>query len=229
MAISIDWGTKVISIPKADMTLVQSYPPVEIRELDIDAFRLALKDLEDGEEGMAFPNTHNHNTEVSVGGITLARVVEIINGYTITFEDGQYAVNLIGANSNIIDVLNPNQVSVRSSNSAGLISASFDPSSIADAVWDEDGSTHTTPGSMAQVLQDYGALLLRILGLTQENFYIDQTVYTTYEGTDLLTSGRIRIYDDPANVGSGVGIIMTYAITATYLNGNMQTYKVVSQ
>jgi len=35
-------------------------------------------------------------------------------------KDGQYAVNLVGANSNVGDVVNVNQVSVRSSNSAGL-------------------------------------------------------------------------------------------------------------
>jgi hypothetical protein len=53
--------------------------------------------------------------------VTLARVVEIINDYTITFENGTYAVNLAGANSNIGDVVNLNSVSVRSANSAGLV------------------------------------------------------------------------------------------------------------
>lgn len=119
MAITIDWPTKIISIPKADLLLVQSVP-TEIRELNIDTFRLALKDLEDSVDGMVWPNTHNNNPPVSVGGVSLARVVEIINGYTVTFEDGQYAVNLSGANSNIGDVVNVNQVSVRSANSAGL-------------------------------------------------------------------------------------------------------------
>lgn len=122
MAISIDWGTRVISIPRNDLTLIQS-TPVEIREMNINWFRLGLKDLEDTENGMCFPATHNHNSEVSLGGLTYARVVEIINGYTITFEDGQYAVNLVGANSNIADNVNVNQVSVRSANSAGLTSS----------------------------------------------------------------------------------------------------------
>lgn len=119
MAITIDWGTKVISVPKADLTLIQS-TPTEIRQLNLDTFRLTLKDLEDDPEGMPFDRTHNHNTSVTVGGVTLARVIEIINGYTVTFEDGQYAVNLVGANSNVGDVVNVNQVSVRSANSAGL-------------------------------------------------------------------------------------------------------------
>lgn len=119
MAISINWGTKVISIPRADMTLIQSVP-TEIRQLNLDTFRLALRNLEDSDDGMAFERTHKHNTSVTVGGVTLARVIEMINGYSVTFEDGQYAVNLVGANSNVGDVVNVNQVSVRSANSAGL-------------------------------------------------------------------------------------------------------------
>jgi len=122
MAITVTWGTRVINVPKNDMTLIQS-DPTEIRELNLNSFRLTLKDLEDGVEGMPFPDTHNHNTEVSLGGLTYARVVEIINGYTVTFEDGAYAVNLVGANSNVGDNVNVNQVSVRSQNSAGLISS----------------------------------------------------------------------------------------------------------
>lgn len=120
MALSIDWNTFVITVPRADMTIVQASP--EIRELDVNAFRLELKDIED-DQGMPYPDTHRHNPPVSLGGVALARVVEIINGYSVTFEDGQYAVNLTGANNNISDVTNVNQVSIRASNSAGLIQA----------------------------------------------------------------------------------------------------------
>jgi hypothetical protein len=123
MAISIDWGTRVIFVPRADMTLSQTVP-TEIRELDINAFRLALKDIEDSALGMSQPTTHNHVAPIAVGGVTLARVVELINDYTVTFEDGQYAVNLNGANSNIGDKVNVNNVSVRSANSAGLVQTS---------------------------------------------------------------------------------------------------------
>jgi hypothetical protein len=120
MVTTIDWPTKVINVPRADMTLIQTVP-FEVRELDINAFRLDLKDLEDTADGMAFERTHTHNTTVTIAGVTLARVVEIINGYTLTFEDGSYAVSLIGANSNLAEVINLNSVSVRSANSAGLI------------------------------------------------------------------------------------------------------------
>jgi len=120
MAITIDRLTNVIFVPRADMTLIQS-TPTEIRQLDLNAFRLELRDIGDSEEGVVFDSTHNHNTTLTVGGVTLARSIEILEPYTVTFEDGQYAVNLVGANSNVGDRVNVNQVSVRSANSAGLV------------------------------------------------------------------------------------------------------------
>jgi len=139
VSLSINWATKVISIP-------QSYLAPKggsVYELDVDVFRKDLKSIEDSEEGITFPDTHFHNTEVIIGGMTLARVVSIINGYTITFGDGQYIVNLVGANNNILDVTNLNQVSIRPTNSAGLIIAGSgvtqqDKADIAEEVW-----THT--------------------------------------------------------------------------------------
>ena len=119
MAISITWGSKIINVPKADLSLTQSSP--EIRELDVNWFRLQLKALEDDPDGIPFPTTHNHSTEVTLAGLTYARIVEIINGYTIEFEDGQYTVNCVGANHNISDVKVVNQVSLIVNNAAGLI------------------------------------------------------------------------------------------------------------
>ena len=118
--VSIDWGARVIHVPKSYLQVVQLIP-TEIYNLNLNDFRLTLKDLEDSDAGMAYLRTHNHNTTVTLSGITYARIIEIINGYTITFEDGQYAVNLVGANSNIADVTNVNSVSIRPNNSAGLV------------------------------------------------------------------------------------------------------------
>lgn len=117
MTISIDWSTRVIFVPKSSLTHLSG----ALYELDINEFRQALKDHEDNVDGMVNPDTHKHNTSVLLDGVTYARIIEIINGYTVTFEDGQYAVKLIGANSNISSVTNINQVSIRTANSAGLI------------------------------------------------------------------------------------------------------------
>ena len=142
MALSIDWGNKIINVPKDYLTLVQQ-TPTEIRELNINKFRLDLKDLEDDEQGITHLDTHVHYPPVTVSGVELAMVVQIINGYTVTFEDGQYAVNLVGANSNIGDVVNVNQVSVRSGNSAGLITNSaIEYSSFAGGVWVDTNSVY---------------------------------------------------------------------------------------
>jgi hypothetical protein len=119
MSLSVDWVNKIISVPKTFLQVSQA-SPTEIRDLNLDAFRLALRELEASADGIPYEETHTHNLPVTVGGVTLARVIEIINGYSVTFENGQYAVNLLGANSNVGDVVNVNQVSVRSANSAGL-------------------------------------------------------------------------------------------------------------
>jgi len=119
MAISIDWGTRIISIPKADLTLIQASP--EVREINVNWFRLELKKLEDDDAGIPFPDTHRHSTEVTLAGLTYARIVEIINGYTVEFENGQYSVNCVGANHNLSDVKVQNSVSLIVNNAAGLI------------------------------------------------------------------------------------------------------------
>ncbi|MDB4314603.1 hypothetical protein N9955_01090 [bacterium] len=159
MAITVDWPTKIINIPRNDLILLQSVP-TEIRELDLNTFRLTLTDLLDDSEGMPWVDTHNHIAPISVGGVTLARVVEIINGYTVTFEDGQYAVNLKGANTNLADVTNVNQVSVRSSNSAGLqdlstlLAASYQGEVVVDVI-DGQAGTDTPIGTRSTPVNNF--------------------------------------------------------------------------
>jgi len=162
--ISIEWGTKIISIPKSDLDVVQLVPS-EIYNMDLNWFRLQLKDQEDSEQGIHFPMTHNHNTEVSLSGLTFARVIEMINGYTITFEDGQYAVNLVGANSNVADVVNVNQVSIRTQNSAGMVS-STSPTAISNAVWNTQTDTLLTSGSIGNMITKMFTLVKNIFSLS---------------------------------------------------------------
>lgn len=93
--------------------------------METNQFRLDLKSIEDSEEGIPFDDTHVQlNTEVTIAGVTYARGLQIINGYSITFEDGQYSVRLEGSNNDFWDIesgiLNQNQVQVIPTNSAGL-------------------------------------------------------------------------------------------------------------
>lgn len=119
MAISIDYSTFVITIPKADLLVVQTTPS-EIRQLNIDLFRTELGQNQASVDGMPFPRNHVHTAPLTISGVTLSRVVEVLAPYTITFEDGLYNVNIVGGNSNIADRVNKNQVGVNTANSAGL-------------------------------------------------------------------------------------------------------------
>lgn len=148
MAASVDWDTKVITVFQADLTLISGTK----YEYDVNTLRRELDDLLD-DEGMPFLDTHQHITSVDLSGVTYARFFIIINGYTITFEDGAYSVTLFGANHNIMDVLNDNQVSVLANNSAGL-TVPLTATDIAAAVWDAATSAHQIAGSTGEALAD---------------------------------------------------------------------------
>lgn len=109
----------IISVPKSYCTLVQTFP-LEVRQLDLDTFRQSLNDLMDDELGMAYTASHFYTPPLLISGVTLSRVVEILDPFTITFENGNYNVNIVGGNSNVSDVVNKNTVGVNTANSAGL-------------------------------------------------------------------------------------------------------------
>lgn len=117
MAISVNYATKVISVPQADLTPLGG----GVYGLDVEDFRMWLKDWEDDEGGMAMPDTHRRNAPVTLSGTNYAQTFELINGYTVTFENGSYRVRVTGGNHNIADVMNANSVSIEVGNSAGLI------------------------------------------------------------------------------------------------------------
>lgn len=109
----IDWPNAIIYIQPGYLTLVSASPTL-IYSLDVDQFRLDLKALEDDEQGIAWPDTHLHESDQSLSGIDYPPFVEIINGYRIVFlpelsSGGAiakgYVVRLLNANSNIQDVV----------------------------------------------------------------------------------------------------------------------------
>lgn len=158
MTISVDPLTHTIHIPQSYLTLVSG----TLYTMDTDQFRLDLKSWEDSEEGMPQLKTHDHNTEVTIAGVTYARSIKILAPYSITFENGQYSVRLEGSNNNIWDIgggiLNQNQVQVIPTNAAGLIVSGSgvtqqDKTDIANAVWAHTDGTavKTKTGFIADV------------------------------------------------------------------------------
>lgn len=119
MNYTIDYTTYVIEIERASLPIA-SASPTEVRTFEVGQFHELLRDTEDGVVGIHFPDTHNWVASKNIGGVTLAPIFEMLAPYTVTFEDGLYAVNVLGANSNIGEYTNKNQVSVWITNSAGL-------------------------------------------------------------------------------------------------------------
>jgi len=66
-------------------------------------------------------------------------------------------------------------------------------------------------------------LIQRVLGLVQENFFIDQAVYDDHNN---LLSSRIRTYTNEASVGTNNDILAEYYMEASYVDSKMETYKV---
>ena len=124
MAISVDWPTGVITVPKADTVLVGTDPISgrEIREFDTDAFHEDLRSEEETVAGRAWPITHQWNSAVSLGGVTYAPQFIVVNDYQIEFEEVMtpYRVVFTSTNNNIADFSVVNNVSIQPGNSAGL-------------------------------------------------------------------------------------------------------------
>ena len=228
--ITVNWATKVINVPQSYLTPVTG----TLYELDTNQFRLDLKALEAevvdaGAGGMAFEDTHTHNAPVTVAGTTFARTLEIINGYSVEFEDGQYSVRLVGSNNNIFDVENgilvQNQVQVIAQNSAGLIVVTSgsgvtaqDKTDIINGVWDEVLTSHSISGSASMVIR-------KILGLSNENL---RSFNNVYDSNKNLTSATLKIYDSASDADNDINEIASYSFTATYnTNNTMISHKAV--
>lgn len=129
MAITPDWATKTFSVPQADLDLVSG----TLYDMQTETyFRAAINAIMASEDGIVFQHPIDHNTDYTVVGVTYARKIEMINGYSLTFmPDSQWTARLQGSNNNLFDVangiLNQNQVQVIPNNSAGLIQVSTGP------------------------------------------------------------------------------------------------------
>ena len=128
MAVTINWTTLTFSVQQSDLTLIGGTLYEADTETDI---RQPINAIMAGADGMAYVDPIDHNTEVTVAGVTYSRFIEMINGYSIVFlPDEQWSVRLVGSNNNLFDIeegiLVQNQVQVIPTNSAGLQRANID-------------------------------------------------------------------------------------------------------
>lgn len=161
MAISINWVTKVIYIPQNYLT-----PSSGRYILNIETLRNDLKNIEDSDEGLPYPDTHRRNAPVTLAGVVYTQTFEILAPYTISFENTgtPYTVVVEGGNHNIGDVTNfDGGVSMIIGNSAGLIVNTVNigggvgtVAEVADAVWNAVSSSFNTSGTTGAKLNSAG-------------------------------------------------------------------------
>lgn len=164
MAYTVDWITKIVSIPTADLTLVSGTR----YSLSMSSFLDEIRRLEwEPTEGLWAPAILEHsNTRVDFAGVTYAPFDDIINGYTIQFTGIATRVDLLGSNNDLIDVLIATGISVVPNNSAGLQivdagGGGLTAQQTADAVWDANKATHQDVDSMGELQQADGSITVQ--------------------------------------------------------------------
>lgn len=165
MAIDINYNTFEILVPK-DFTTFIDFDPIngrERRELDLLVFLRAVNDLQDDEDDAWGPTALTNTAPQDLGTFVQGRSVLVNEPYFVTFEDGTYLVNLVGANTNLASRATVNSVAVVPNNSAGLVQVSSggagsisdqDKRDIADQVWSEPATEHNIGGTMGELLNN---------------------------------------------------------------------------
>ncbi len=139
MSYTVNWTTKLFTVPLADLTLVSG----NNYTLDVDEFWIEVRRLEwslvDGlyaEQALEFVNSQ------TLSGLLYSAIVKLINGYTWDISSSNINVSLLGPNNNLLDTFVPgNGISLLANNSAGKITV-------------ESGGGGSSPGFIFPVLTE---------------------------------------------------------------------------
>lgn len=120
MAYSVNWLTKVVTIPLSDLMLVEGSNYV----LNVDYAHDEIRRLEwEFSQGLWAEHAIEYINSYILSGLTYSPVIRMINGYTWYIDTTNINVGLVGSNSNFLDTFIPgNGVSVLANNSAGKTS-----------------------------------------------------------------------------------------------------------
>ncbi len=119
MAYAVNWTTKVVTVPLADMTFVSGTN----YSLDASDVWIELRRLEASpSDGLwADQIAEFVNTQV-LSGLSYSAILKMINGYTWDTDTTNITISLLGINNNLLDVFIPGSgISVLANNSGGKI------------------------------------------------------------------------------------------------------------
>ncbi len=185
---------------------------------------IRIRDVSDGSLAI----TDEAMTETGDGNYSYTFAAYDLNkNYAIRCDGGAGLPNAerytFGGNENYIEDVATVVSGIEVIADVDLSSIEGDISTILTTVSGIDENVNALQTDMDALVIDFA----RALGLMQENYFLDQTNYTTYQGVKLLTSGRIRIYSVAGSVGTGSDVTATYNITSNWTNDELDDYKVV--
>ena len=117
MSYTVNWTTKVITVPLADLTLISG----SNYSLDTGDFWIEMRRLEASPgDGLWAEQVIEYINSQVLSGITYSAIVKLINGYTWDTDTTNKNIFLVGFNSNLLDTFIPGSgISVLANNSAG--------------------------------------------------------------------------------------------------------------
>jgi hypothetical protein len=139
MSYSVNWATKVVTVPLTDLTLISG----SNYSLNTGDFWIEMRRLEASpEDGLWTEQVIEYvNTQV-LSGITYSAIVKLINSYTWNTDTTNKNIFLIGFNSNLLDTFIPGSgISVLANNSGGKIDAGGGAGASAQEVWEHVGAS----------------------------------------------------------------------------------------
>lgn len=236
MALAFDFINKIINITSPQQSLLMQDLINEIR------------DAEASEEGIVHGQIASASGKNSLGGGVFTGItVELLNNWQLKPYVGSYICEIGGGNITggilgkpvaysagvNVQILQSAAATVVSTGGSALTTEEHNKLMILPDIDDiEDSLTTLIKVDTTQIISDISSLatlVLRNLGLSQENYFMDQTQYVEYNGASLLTSARLRLYSVPASVGTVNNVMATYLVTSVWTNGRLTSYKVVKQ
>jgi len=193
VAYSVNWITKVITVPTSDLTLVSgTHYSLDMADCLAEVRRLEWEFT----EGLWAPAILDHsNTRFNFAGANYAPFDGFINGYTLQITGAATRVDLLGANTDLVDILIPTGVSVVPSNSAGLQVVATgsgvteqDKLDIADRTWEALQTDHEDPDTFGGSLATKSDVAAK-----SSTKYYSKTSASIIAGTD--TSGSTTDID----------------------------------
>jgi len=169
------------------------------------------------------------NTKIGVPVVSIAADIAAVGAAALT--PTQIAAAVLDA------LLSAHTVAGSVGEKIGLASTATNVSSAITSIKGVDGVDLTNLAGTGFVSATHGLKatsdnLIRALGMLHENSVLD---LTTFDGSNNLLQGRMRLYDSAANADAAVaaspgvyntGKIAEYNITATYTGSNLKTYEV---